>query len=172
MSKGWRGSWRTSLRSAQGWQLCSGRPRAHAADLLDRDTSRVPGRRVGRREIGAWTEIRRCQLVEQFANRDRRRPSPHETKPSAPVAGSPGPRGSRSRPAASRCPPMSTQRGTCATSAVTCWRSARVAAPLPGGGRAPGTRTARLVASGIAGWRLAPMTCSDRTVILKWTGPW
>jgi hypothetical protein len=30
----------------------------------------------------------------------------------------------------------------------------------------------RLVASVTAGWRLAPMTCSDRTVILKWTGPW
>ena len=30
----------------------------------------------------------------------------------------------------------------------------------------------RLVAGVTAGWRLAPMTCSDRTVILKWTGPW
>jgi hypothetical protein len=29
-----------------------------------------------------------------------------------------------------------------------------------------------LVAGVTAGWRLAPMTCSDRTVILKWTGPW
>ena len=46
-----------------------------------------------------------------------------------------------------------------------------VAAPLPGGDRVPGPRTARLVAGVTAGWRLAPMTCSDRTVILKWTGP-
>ena len=52
------------------------------------------------------------------------------------------------------------------------FRAPRVAAPLPGGGRAPGPRTARLVASVTAGWRLTPMTCSDRTVILKWTGPW
>jgi hypothetical protein len=48
----------------------------------------------------------------------------------------------------------------------------RVAAALPEGGRAPGPRTARLVAGVTAGWWLAPMTCSDRTVILKWTGPW
>jgi class 3 adenylate cyclase len=50
----------------------------------------------------------------------------------------------------------------------TCWRTAPSGgAPLPGGGRASGPRTARLVAGVTAGWRLAPMTCSDRTAMLK-----